>query len=166
LIFIIGMILLIREIFVIPCFGIAGISGIILIIIGLSLSMIDNVAFKYEGTKVLKNLLKAFTIVLSGIGGALLTILIFSKKLIFSAPKSLTLSTVEDKQSGYVATDLNFEKLIGKTGTTITNLRPSGKIEIEGEIYNASSEIGFIDKGTKVKVIGNRTGQLIVIKMN
>lgn len=166
IVFIIGLILLILEIFVIPGFGITGISGIILIIIGLSLAMIDNIAFKFEGTRVLSNLIKSFTVVLSGIGGSLIFILIFSKKIVFSAPNSIALSTVEDKEAGYVATDLKLEQLKGKTGIAITNLRPSGKVEIENEIYNATSEIGFIEKGTKIKVIGNRTGQLIVIKMN
>lgn len=166
IVFIVGLILLIIEIFVIPGFGVAGISGIILILIGLSLAMIDNIAFKFEGTRVLGNLIKSFTVVLSGIGGSLIFILIFSKKIVFSAPNSIALSTIEDKEAGYVATDLKLEQLKGKTGIAITNLRPSGKVEIENEIYNATSEIGFIEKGTKIKVIGNRTGQLIVIKMN
>jgi len=166
LIFLVGLILLILEIFVIPGFGVAGISGIILLLVGLSLAMIDNIAFKTEGIRVFVNLIKSFTIVLSGIGGAIVFILLFSKKMVFSSPSALTLSNVEDKELGYVATNINYEKLIGETGMAITNLRPSGKIEINGEIYYASSEIGFIEKGTKVKVIGNRTGQLIVIKSN
>ena len=48
IIFIIGLVLLGLEIFVIPGFGIAGISGIVLIIAGLVLSLINNVDFDFS----------------------------------------------------------------------------------------------------------------------
>ncbi|MFN7015170.1 MAG: NfeD family protein, partial [Bacteroidia bacterium] len=47
LIFIIGLVLIGVEIFVIPGFGITGISGILLIILSLTLSMIGNVGFDF-----------------------------------------------------------------------------------------------------------------------
>ena len=48
LMFVIGLILLAVEIFVIPGFGIAGISGIVLVIAGLTLSLLENVNFDFE----------------------------------------------------------------------------------------------------------------------
>jgi membrane-bound serine protease (ClpP class) len=44
ILFAIGVILIILEIFVIPGFGVAGISGIGLVIFGLTMSMIDNIS--------------------------------------------------------------------------------------------------------------------------
>jgi len=45
-IFIVGVILLMVELFAIPGFGVAGISGIILMVAGLTLAMIDNEIFR------------------------------------------------------------------------------------------------------------------------
>ena len=53
---------------------------------------------------------------------------------------------------------------MGKTGTAHTVLRPGGKVIVDGEIYDARAEIGFIDKGEKVRVIQYGTSQLVVIK--
>ena len=53
--------------------------------------------------------------------------------------------------------------MIGKTGIASTDLRPSGKVDIDDETYDAKSEIGFIDKGGKVKVIDYRSGQVYVM---
>ncbi len=64
LIFLAGLLLLALEIFVIPGFGVAGISGIILIISGLTLSLIDNTGFDFS------------KVPLSGITKALLTVII------------------------------------------------------------------------------------------
>jgi membrane-bound serine protease (ClpP class) len=39
-------------------------------------------------------------------------------------------------------------------------LRPSGKIEVDGEIYDAIAEHGLIEKNTPVVVTHYETGQL------
>ena len=44
----------------------------------------------------------------------------------------------------------------------ITILRPAGKIDIDGEIYDAVAETGYISKGTPVEVIGMSNTQLVV----
>jgi len=48
ILFIVGLILIAVEIFAIPGFGVAGVSGILLVITGLTLSMVDNVVFKFN----------------------------------------------------------------------------------------------------------------------
>ena len=65
---------------------------------------------------------------------------------------------------GYIGVESAQKELIGKTGIASTNLRPSGKVDIDDESYDAKSEIGFIEKGQKVKVIDYRSGQIYVIK--
>lgn len=47
LIFIVGVVLLAIELFAIPGFGVLGISGIILIVAGLALSMVGNIGFHF-----------------------------------------------------------------------------------------------------------------------
>jgi membrane-bound serine protease (ClpP class) len=164
--FIAGIILLALEIFVIPGFGIAGISGILLILISLTLAVIDNVVFKFEG-------LAAMTIVVKVFGRILLTVLIsfglslwLSKKVGTSGFfKGLALDVKQDSSAGYISIDTRQKAMIGKTGIAYTVLRPSGRIKIEGELFDAKAEIGFIDKGSQIKVIRDEAGQLYVIKV-
>ena len=55
-------------------------------------------------------------------------------------------------------------ELIGKTGIAESVLRPSGKVLIEDEIYDAVSEYGFINKNEKVIVLRYMHGQLYFAK--
>jgi membrane-bound serine protease (ClpP class) len=47
-------------------------------------------------------------------------------------------------------------------GEAITDLRPGGKVSIDGERYDATSEREFVARGTRVKVIGKDGHELIV----
>ena len=163
--FIIGLILVAIEVFAIPGFGITGISGIILIIAGLTLAMIDNNVFRETGTFNILVILKPFGIVVASVFVGLIAGIYFSKKLLLSPMfPNLSLSSKLDDSKGFVGTDLKIKTMIGKEGIAVTILRPSGKVEIEGEWYDAVSEYGHIEKGEKVKVTRDTTGQLYVIK--
>lgn len=52
--------------------------------------------------------------------------------------------------------------LIGKTGTTKTQLSPSGIVEIDGQTYATQSELNFIESGTPVVVISTNSTWLVV----
>jgi len=54
--------------------------------------------------------------------------------------------------------------MIGKTGIAYTMLRPSGKVNIEGDIWDAKSEESYIEKGEKIIVKRQEAGQLYVEK--
>ena len=165
LLFVAGVVLVILEIFVIPGFGVAGISGIILIVAGLTLSLVDNVAFRFEGAAALGQLARAlFTVVVSVFLSFALAILGTKRFATSKAMAGLSLDTVQDHSKGYISIDVRQKEMIGKTGTAYTMLRPSGMIEIEGEIFDAKAEIGYIEKGQKIKVIRDETGQLYVVK--
>ncbi|WP_442913397.1 NfeD family protein [Labilibaculum sp. K2S] len=165
LLFVAGVILLALEIFVIPGFGVAGISGIILIITGLSLSLVDNVAFDFQPRHI-RALLGAIMLVVFSMFTSILGSIYASKRLFASNSflGHLTLGTVEKPEDGYVSVDMKTKSLIGKTGTVLSVLRPSGKVFIENQIYDAKSEDGFIDKDTLIEVIRFETGQVYVIK--
>jgi membrane-bound serine protease (ClpP class) len=57
-------------------------------------------------------------------------------------------------------------QMVGKSGIASTVLRPSGKVRIDGVVYDAVSEEGFIEKGQAVKVLRYETGQVYVEKLN
>lgn len=165
--FVVGLILIILEIFVIPGFGIAGISGLILALTGLVLSMVDNIIFEFEfhGAQAIGEVLKALMIVTVSIFISFILSLYLSKKALTSNAFSwIVLNSTQEKDQGYIGVETNQKKFIGSTGIAFTDLRPSGKVEIDDDTYDAKSEIGFISKGEKVKVIDYRSGQLYVVK--
>jgi membrane-bound serine protease (ClpP class) len=166
LLFIIGIVLLGFEFFVIPGFGIAGVSGIILVVAGLTLSLINNIDFDFEPVETGATG-RALLTVIAGMGMSFVLIIYLSSKIgtkgIF---RKMALETTMDNKTGYIGVSMEEVKLVGKTGTASTVLRPSGKVSIDGITYDAISEEGFIDKGTIVKVMKYETGQLHVVKIS
>ncbi|MCD7972939.1 MAG: nodulation protein NfeD [Candidatus Azobacteroides sp.] len=160
--FIIGLILIVMEIFVIPGFGIAGISGIILIISGLCLALINNVNFDFsgvEGKDVGSSVFKVFSGIVLAVGVITYLSSKIGSKGIF---RKLALENTQDVEKGFIGVPGEFSELIGEEGITTTILRPSGLVKVNGEIYDAVAEISFIEKGTRVKVVRYETGQLYV----
>jgi membrane-bound serine protease (ClpP class) len=51
-----------------------------------------------------------------------------------------------------VKVSTGIEGLIGDTGKSLTELNPTGNVFVQGEIWQAKSEIGFIDKDMPVRV--------------
>ena len=156
--FVFGVILVIIEIFAFPGFGIAGISGIILMITGLVLSLLDNVVFDFEHVSGADSVRAVMTVLLGVILGMVSMIWLstrIGKKGLF---RRISLQTdLENAFSSPV-----FTSLTGKTGTAHTILRPSGKVWIEGELYDGISESGFIDKGSIVRVVKFENAQVYV----
>ncbi len=164
LVFLIGLILIGLEIFVIPGFGIAGVAGIIFVVGGLTLSLLDNINFDFEPVNR-RAAGKALITVVSGVGLGFALIMYLSSRIgrkgLF---RNVALVKTLDIESGYVGVPVEFKELIGKIGVASTVLRLSGKISVDGKFYDAVSEDGFIEKGTEIKVIRYETGQLYVIK--
>lgn len=165
LVFILGVGLIALEIFAIPGFGVAGISGIVLAVAGLTLSMVDNVGFDFSiGSG--KSVSKAFLIVSVSMFLSLVASIYFGSKLITSPAFShLVLNKTQKREEGYVSVDNSIRLMIGKEGVCSTILRPSGKVIIDNEIYDAKSEVGYIEKGEKVTVLRFETGQIYVVKL-
>jgi membrane-bound serine protease (ClpP class) len=164
LVFIVGVIMIAVEIFVLPGFGVAGISGIIIVFISLVLSLINNVDFDF-GYVEMENVGIAIMTVTVGLFGGFLLSLYFGKR-VFSAKsgpfKDFALTTVQNISEGFLNVDSSFLALKGKVGIAQTVLRPGGKVLIEGEIHDAMSQSGFIDKGEEVVVVKVGTAQLYV----
>jgi len=167
LLFVAGLILLAVEVFVIPGFGVAGVTGIVMMVVGLTLAMIDNIVFTLDGKEAFSEASRAFlTIIVSLLLS--ITLSIYLSKKIFTAQRgifsTMALSSEENSANGYISVDMNYKAMVGKTGIAYTVLRPSGRVEIDDELYDAVSEIGFIEKGETVKVLRHGSGQLYVIK--
>lgn len=162
IIFVIGVILLAIEIFVIPGFGVAGILGIIGIVTGLSLSMVDNYGFTFELHHIEK-IFRALGIVsISAIASIIFSIMI-TKRVLGNRKWAFALHTEEKLEDGYVGVDATIVEKVGKIGESQTVLRPSGKVIIDGDLFDAISVHGdYIPKGTRVRVIKFIAGQIYV----
>jgi membrane-bound serine protease (ClpP class) len=164
--FIVGLVLLALEIFVIPGFGVTGISGIVLILLSLTMAMVHNFTLSPFSSEGLKIVLKSFALVITSIAISFGASVYFGSKLLQSRTLGMSLTAEQSSSEGYVGVDMNeLNSLIGKTGIAGTVLRPSGSVEIDGMVYDAKSESGFIEKGSNIKVIRTETGQVYVVKI-
>ena len=163
--FIAGVVLIAVEIFAIPGFGVAGISGILLVVTGLTLAMVDNLVFELEWNIAFIEVVRSFFIVVTAMFLSLVLSLYLGKKLFTArAFAGLALDSQLGSKNGFLGVESQPAGLIGKSGMADSVLRPSGKVVIDDEIYDAVSEYGFIERGAKVKVIRYEGGQIHVIK--
>ncbi|MDW0108987.1 NfeD family protein [Sporosarcina aquimarina] len=145
LLFIIGAGLIIAELFL-P-HGIAGILGAIAVTGSIILAGANPV---YMAISVLIALVIATT-------GMVVIMKFFGKKL--HLLNKVILMDATDTESGYVS-NVNRIDWLGKTAVTLTALRPSGAIVMDGERIDVVSEGNYIDKGKHVKIVkveGSRT---------
>ncbi len=167
LMFVIGLILIALELFVIPGFGVAGILGVLLVFSGLVLSLINNVNFNFEGVNLQLLGIAVMTVVIGVFGGFILSLYLSNK--IFTAQsglfKNMSLHAIQNAGEGYISVEPSFLLLKGRSGTAQTVLRPGGKVLIDNEIFDAVAENGFIDRGEKVVVNRVGTSQLYVDKV-
>lgn len=164
IVFIIGIVLIAVEIFAIPGFGVAGSLGIIFALGGLTMAAVDNVIFETGDITLIANtILRSFVVVLiATITGLVLSFWLGKQLFTSSMFPNLALNTIQDKNLGFIGVESMQSELVGMEGIAYTVLRPSGKVEINGEIYDAKAEYGFIQKDTRVKVIRYETGQIYV----
>lgn len=148
-IFLLGLVLLAIEIFVIPGFGITGILGIVGIAAGIFMSFgISNIS---QAT---------FVVFISLIADIILIIIL--ARFIFKSGIFQNKIALDTDTAGYHSS-VSYDDLLGLEGITDTFFRPSGNIIINDKKYDAITEGEFINKGAKIKVIlveGNK----IVIK--
>lgn len=147
ILFILGIILLILELFV-PG-GIIGIIGLAAIIGSLFLAS-DN--FIHMGISII------IALFISIIASIFMIKVLGRKMSIF---KKIILTDSTNTEQGYVS-NVNRYELVGRDGITLTQLRPAGKIMIHDEIVDAVSEGAFIQKDVRIKVIKVEGSRIVV----
>lgn len=150
LLFLLGLILLVVEVFVLPGFGVAGISGFAAVFVSVFLATPD------PATAV-----KSLVIALLGAIVLAVVLLRFlpSRKVL----SRLVLSMGETPERGYVAPDTSLSAHVGKRGVAVSNLRPAGTIELEDRFVDVVTSGEFIAQGTPVEVI-EVEGMRVVVK--
>jgi len=159
LIFVIGVILLIVEIFVIPGFGIFGIFGIIFMVAGLFLGLLSDIDLIDWNVMSMAIIQLALTFL-----GAFISIMILLRFL----PKSSVLNrlVLQDQvsaKSGY-ADKQTFSEYVGLTGIALTDLRPSGAAIINEKRIDVVTEGDYINHGSEIIVKSAEGSKIVVAK--
>ena len=166
-IFVVGVVLVAVEIFALPGFGVAGISGVTLILAGLILSLVMNVGLDFVYVDMTSLVSAFFTVTiaifLSLLLSYMMTRTMFTGNRLF---RSLALDTSLGTSEGYTSSVQIYKEQLGKRGIAYSVLRPSGRVRIDNEIYDATAISGYIDKGEEVEVIRYSTAQLFVRKVD
>ncbi|WP_187261420.1 NfeD family protein [Pontibacter beigongshangensis] len=161
LLFILGLVLIALEVFVIPGFGITGISGIVVVFLSLVLVMVNNQNFDFTFVAS-EDLMKSMIAVVVGmIGAVILITLTWSHVVGSKAMQRMVLQNTFESEEGYRSAN-NTDHLIGKTGIAHTRMVPTGRVLIDDVMYDAQALDGYIDKGETVQVIDQSTFSLRV----
>ena len=164
LMFVVGLVLIAIEIFVIPGFGVCGISGIVLVVVALALSMVDNVEFhRWDGTLDLQPIIMPLGIVILSATAAVFGSVWLVRRLYETRSFDHIALRQEMKSSeGFTGVVSGLEGLIGETVEVFTDLRPGGKVRTsDGRIVEATLKFGgFASKGEKLTVLGAEQGRL------
>ena len=169
LLFVVGLILIAMEIFVIPGFGICGISGILAIVVSLAFSMVDNIElFNWDGTMNLQPLLMPLGIVMLSATVAVFGSVWLVKKL-YATRKfdHIALRQELKAEDGFTGVQSGMKHLVGEPVVVFTDMRPSGKVKTtDGKIIEASLKFGgYAMKGETLKVISVEQGRLYCEKL-
>ncbi len=163
LLFVIGLILFIFEIFVIPGFGIAGIAGIVFVFASLILSLLANVNFDFgfvQSSEVNRSIL---IVILGLLFSVLLVVWLFHKIGGKGRLGELALQSTQEIEEGYVGVPTDLKEYVGQEGVASTVLRPSGKIAIGNRSFDAVALRGYIEPGEAVVVVKCENAQLYVV---
>lgn len=169
MLFMIGIVLLAVEFFVIPGFGLTGIAGFICVLASVVITLMEQSissplfidSFDWED---FMNALKItlFSLLLGGTLG-FLTPFLFPAIARTNVGGLIFLHEREDRTRGYQSAPQELEELTGKTGTTKSTLRPAGIAEIEGKRIDVVSEGGFIPSNTSV-IVTKVEGRRVVVR--
>ena len=162
-----GIILLLIELFIIPGFGVTGIIGICLILIGTFVLMLPGIdLFHLDSLQIgseailERGVYFSLAIILS-----MVVILVLAR---YVTPKfyryaKIVLTGEQESKDGYIAGPTEFPK-IGSAGVTFTELRPFGKILVEGNLYSATADGKFMEKGAAIIVTAIDGNKVIVTR--
>jgi len=153
ILFAVGLLLLLAEIFFIPGFGLAGIGGIAAILASIFLTF--------------GNIVQATYSILIALGISVIGFFLLIKYIPSTRTwRKFVLSTEQKKELGYTVGTKDLKRLNGKEGIAITPLRPSGIVEVNGKKLNALTRGEYVDSNSKIKIISVEGNKIVVEAVN
>jgi membrane-bound serine protease (ClpP class) len=172
LVFVVGVTLLALEFFVFPGTVALGLAGAALMLLSIVLALVDlypgvpatpgGISWPTIAGPTGESVERALRILLMAVAGVALGVWLASKWL----PKTSIYGTIVSQgisgggtAAAYVAQE---GALVGRTGVTISPLRPGGKAQFGESILDVMSQGDMIGKGSTVRIVGFNTGTAIV----
>ncbi len=149
ILFLVGMVLVCLEIFVVPGVGITGLAGI--------LSIVASIVFASPSLEQ-----AAISLLVALIASMILIFLSFKYSKTRGIWNRLILSQKQKNDEGYAAPRRELSNLEGKGGVAITPLRPAGAGLFEGERIDVITEGEFIPAGAAISVVRVESSRVIV----
>jgi membrane-bound serine protease (ClpP class) len=164
LLFLIGLILVIVEVFVFPTVGILGLIGLAMMLFGLLMAMIQQM----PGGPWLPSF-PEFEIPLLKLSGGIVLIAVFIGLFGRFLPKTaalsrLVLADATSRTEGYAAA-ATAQELVGMEGVTTSPLRPSGGALFGERPMDVISRGGFVKAGVKVRIVEAQGSHIVVEEM-
>lgn len=164
LLFVVGLILIALELFVIPGFGVCGICGIVAVVFSLAFAMVDNTEFfHWDGTINLQPILQPLGLVILSMSVAVFGSVWLVRKLYDTRSFNHVALRQEMKaEDGFTGVVSGLETQVGESVTVFSDMRPGGKvITADGRIFEATLKYGgYAGKGEILKVISAEQGRL------
>ena len=162
MIILLGLILIGLEIFVVPGFGVTGISGIILLFTGLFLTMIRNVNFDFSATPQ-EELTRALSVLAVSLIGFIVVLIFGAKQILNSAlfKRMILTTTLADAKANEM---MPLTDLKGQIAAAYTDIRPLGKAILNDQLLEVKSYGDFIEAGSQVKLIAKEDNYWIIEK--
>ncbi len=178
--FLLGIVLVIVEFFVFPGLLIFGISGFVLIFGSLVFAMVDPLKLNWEGGfsftsigSILSGPLINLTIAVIGAGLLIILLLRYLSSLpLFrglvldsdvgkgTAVDPLSVTGISD------STGLEAGDIIGLSGITETDLRPSGMARIGDQRFDVISTGEFIESGARIRIVEHEGSRIVVDRVH
>ena len=157
--FAVGVALLLVEVFVVPGFGVFGVSGLALTLGALVAALVPNAGFAFPTDGEVAR-------ATATLAGALVLVVLLGVSLSRWLPRSSRvgrLVLVPDLASaaGYTAAETD-AGLVGQRGTAVTPLRPAGTASFGERRVDVVSEGPFVEAGTAVEVVSSRGSRVEV----
>ncbi|MFB3786461.1 MAG: nodulation protein NfeD [bacterium] len=169
LLFLLGILLLAIELFLIPGFGLTGLLGLVCVFASVVLTLMNQPVHSphFAPTFNWNNLTRAlFIAVMTMTAGITLAMAVpfvfpFAGRTRFGS--WMFLHSKEDRERGFQSAPAGLEQLAGQIGIARSTLRPAGIAEIEGQRVDVVSEGGYVKLNTPVRVI-KVEGRRVVVK--
>ncbi len=164
MLFVTGVVFVLLELLVLPGFGIFGLGGGLLIVAALVLASQTFILPQTELQLIeLRNSLSVVAgsgVICLGLGMVLRQYLphspIFRRAMLMPPDEA---DQIEQDRREAIA---DYAHLVGQTGTATTDLMPSGRAEIAGELVDVTAGGEMIDRGTPVVVVKAQANHVVV----
>ena len=169
LLFAVGLILIGIEIFVIPGFGVAGITGIVAVVVSLAFAMVDNIElFHWDGSLNLQPVIQPLGIVIISAAASIFGSVWLVKRLYGTRSfDHIALRQQMKAEDGFTGVVSGLQGIVGESVVVFTDMRPGGKVKTgDGRILEATLKFGgFASKGETLKVVSAEQGRLYCDKL-